>query len=319
MGLTHFSTEFLMQARRQGIRFGRTLTLGHQSMFVSPIKLARMLKRYGAFPTGMTDEAFYRGQFSSPYVADELIRILGASEVVSMDFVAYEGANIEHDLNLPISDSLKKQFDTVIDGGTLEHVFNFPVAIRNCMEMVKVGGTIFIGTPANNHFGHGFYQFSAELFYRVFSEANGFRVDRMHVAESEIFGTRLRGRPVAVEYLGRPYFQWPILPEVKQRVLLLATRMPVYMLVQATRVADKPIFAQTPQQSDYQAMWAGTEQASPIGGQLQYSPRWANLKHLQLYWLPKLCRLNPFFYWRALRARSLKSPHFRRVFQPPGT
>jgi len=41
-------------------------------------------------------------------------------------------------------------YTTVIDGGSLEHVFNFPQAIANCMNMVAVGGH-FIGlSPANN-------------------------------------------------------------------------------------------------------------------------------------------------------------------------
>jgi hypothetical protein len=29
-------------------------------------------------------------------------------------------------------------------------------------------------TPANNQMGHGFYQFSPELFFRVFSQENGY-------------------------------------------------------------------------------------------------------------------------------------------------
>ena len=40
--------------------------------------------------------------------------------------------------------------------------------------MLTVGGSIFVNTPANNMMGHGFYQFSPELMYRIFAEANGF-------------------------------------------------------------------------------------------------------------------------------------------------
>ena len=63
------------------------------------------------------------------------------------------------------------QFDVVYDGGTLEHVFNFPVALRNAMELLRPGGRLFtIHTCANNLCGHGFYQFSRELFYRTLSQ-----------------------------------------------------------------------------------------------------------------------------------------------------
>lgn len=53
----------------------------------------------------------------------------------------------------------------MVDGGALEHTFNVPVALTSYMEMVRVGGRLILVSPANDHFGHGFYQFSAELFY----------------------------------------------------------------------------------------------------------------------------------------------------------
>jgi len=67
----------------------------------------------------------------------------------------------------------------VIDGGTLEHVFNFPVAIKNAMQMVRAGGRLSLSPPANNYFGHGFYQFSPELFYRVLSAEKRVPLERM--------------------------------------------------------------------------------------------------------------------------------------------
>jgi 2-polyprenyl-3-methyl-5-hydroxy-6-metoxy-1,4-benzoquinol methylase len=76
--------------------------------------------------------------------------------VSSIDASDYENATYVHDLNVPIPDHLKGQFDLVDDGGTLEHVFNFPVALRNCMEMVKVGGHLLLNVPTNNFVGHGF-------------------------------------------------------------------------------------------------------------------------------------------------------------------
>src|SRR5688500_7981734 len=253
MGFHTLGVNFLLQARARGLALGNTLTLGHQAMFVSPVRLAKLLKQYGLFPAGTRDEEFYKGQFSSPYFGDALLRVLGATQITSLDFSVYEGASIAHDLNTPIGDAHKERFDTIIDGGTLEHVFNFPVAIKNCMEMLKVGGTLFIITPANNHFGHGFYQFSAELFYRVLSAENGFEVQRIHAAESEIFATTVLNCPIAVEHHGRVYsIADPA--QVHDRVYL-ATKTPVYMLVEARRIDRKPIFQKTPQQSNYQTQW----------------------------------------------------------------
>jgi SAM-dependent methyltransferase len=108
-----------------------------------------------------------------PY-AESLFKHFGAVTVDAIDYSDYEGANIIHDMNLPIPDSLKNKYDCVWDGGTLEHVFNYPIAIKNCMEMVKTGGHLILETPGNNQYGHGFYQFSPELFFSLLDRHNGF-------------------------------------------------------------------------------------------------------------------------------------------------
>ena len=161
---------------------------------------------------------------------------MGAKETISIDASAYEGASLVHDMNVPIGDELKRKFSVVIDGGTLEHIFNFPVAIQNCMQMLDVGGHFFSHTMANNFMGHGFYQFSPELFYRVFSAENGFRVHRVVVFEQRV---------------GRPRWYEAADPnDIDERVELINGR-PTYLFVHAERLADVPIFAAPPQQPDY--------------------------------------------------------------------
>ena len=122
-------------------------------------------------------------------VVETLFQSLGASSVDSMDNSDFEGARLVHDLNQPIPADWKGRYDAVIDGGTLEHVFNFPVALRNVMEMVQPGGRLFIHNCANNLCGHGFYQFSPELFFRVLSPANGFQMQHCVAVE---YGVRRR-------------------------------------------------------------------------------------------------------------------------------
>ena len=45
------------------------------------------------------------------------------------------------------------------------------------------GGVLYIATPANNHCGHGFYQFSPELFFSLLSPKNGFEILDMSYVE----------------------------------------------------------------------------------------------------------------------------------------
>jgi hypothetical protein len=169
-----------------------------------------------------------------------LYKLLGATEVESLDASNYEGATHVHDLNQPLPDHLKQQYDFVDDGGTLEHVFNFPQAIKNCMETVKVGGRLQVETPCNNCFGHGFYQFSPDLYYRVLSPDNGFEVERVVVFE---------------QYDGSQWYEVPDPWKVKSRIELVSKSVPIMMIVRARRTAAVPIFEKTPQQSDYVAAW----------------------------------------------------------------
>src|SRR4051794_13062824 len=155
MGVEWHTSKLLIAARSAGVRFDRTLTLGRQNFFVDPPALSDLFQQID----GRLPEGFDAAMARADGFADEFFKLLGATDLVTVDASAYEGAAVVHDMNTPVAPSFHEQYDVVLDGGTLEHVFNFPVSIRNCMEMVKVGGTVFIATPTNGFVGHGFYQF----------------------------------------------------------------------------------------------------------------------------------------------------------------
>jgi SAM-dependent methyltransferase len=152
-------------------------------------------------------------------------------------------------MNLPITEDLRERFSVVLDSGSLEHVFNFPTAIKNCMEMVRPGGHFLGITPCNNFMGHGFYQFSPELFFRIFSDQNGFAMERMMLFEST------------------PMARWYVVldPEELGKRTELLTRRNTFLLIQARRTAIKQIFAMPPQQSDYAALWRENQRAANNG------------------------------------------------------
>jgi hypothetical protein len=238
MGIDRHFADFLLGARAGGADFRQTATLGRLNLFVDHRSLDAVFREHGE---AVTDHEVRAMRSASNGYAEGFLRRLGAQETISIDASRYEGAALVHDMNLPVGDELKQRFSAVIDGGTLEHVFNFPTAIRNCMEMLKVGGHFFSHTMANNFMGHGFYQFSPELFYRVFSPESGFRVHRIVLFESRI---------------GRPRWYAAADPsEIGERVELINGR-PTYLIVHAERVADVPIFARPPQQADYHALWS---------------------------------------------------------------
>lgn len=237
MGIDAKGAQFLLAARGFGVSFARSATLGRQRLFLPPSWLRHRLHAFGIdLEAGRAAELFTAAEgFAEPF-----FRVLGAERVVSLDASDYEGATRLVDLNGTLPADLEGAFSAVVDAGTLEHVFDFPAAVGNCMRMVERGGHLLMVTVANNMAGHGFYQFSPELLYRVFSEASGFRVERMLVTEISSARWYEVSDPLAVG----------------DRVQLRTFR-PVYLCVAARRVAIRPVLAAAPQQSDYLSAWQG--------------------------------------------------------------
>ncbi len=112
---------------------------------------------------------------------EPLLEMMGAKDVASIDASAFEGATIVHDMNQPLPSEMKNRFSVGIDFGTLEHVFNYPQALKNAMESVALGGHLLAVTPCNGWMGHGFYPFSPELFFRALSPENGFLLEHQFI------------------------------------------------------------------------------------------------------------------------------------------
>lgn len=241
MGVEYYTTRFLLQARARGLNFGRVLTIARQNLLITPRDLDKLAREFHFAPTDLTN---IDPPSALTYVEPLFTRLLKATGIESIDNSKYEGATHVHDLNQPLPPEFRARYDTILEAGSLEHIFNFPTAIKNLMEAVKVGGTIFIQTPANNYFGHGFYQFSPELFYRVFTAENGFEVQRAEVFE-HLYPCSLFATPTHA--VADP-------AAVGKRVQLV-NNMPTLLLIEARRTAEKPIFAAAPQQSDYVPMW----------------------------------------------------------------
>ena len=259
MGVTLATAEFLVDAHQRGASFERTATIGRQALFAGPRRLERMLRRRGAW-NGSGGE-LRRRLATAPGTLEPLLEVLGAVEITAIDASEYEGADLLHDLNEPVPEALHGRFTTVFDGGTMEHVFDVPAVLRNYLAMVEVGGRLILHTMANNYLGHGFYQFSPELFFRVLTPENGYVVERVLLVENDILWRGAPGLRVPVERSGR-WFEVTDPEAVRSRVEL-KNRRPVVIQVVARRTADVPLLARPPQQSDYVAQWTGESVASP--------------------------------------------------------
>ena len=234
MGLDVNGTKFLLYARQQGVSFAETAMIGRQSLLLDTKSLQNNLNYFG-FQTAAAREIL----IESDGYAEPFLKLLGAREIKSFDASDYETASEIHDFNLPIPGTYKNKFSVVLDGGTLEHIFNFPAAIKNCLEMVREGGHFLNITPTNNQLGHGFYQFSPELFFRILTAANGFQIERIFIFEN---------------YLGTDWYEVTDPEKVFERVTL-TNRFQSFLMIIAKKVETVEIFQSAPQQSDYSAMW----------------------------------------------------------------
>ena len=216
---------------------GRTLMLARQGFHIKTQQgrdLAQSILR-SHDPSASLDQIQPPGE---PW-AEGLFRYLGSASISSLDVSPYEGADIVHDLTLPVPDHLHTRFDTIFDGGTIEHIFDIAAVFRNIGAMLAPGGLFLSVNAANNQLGHGLYQFSPELMWRAFGPENGYSVEAMYLAP-------LGGKPSLIEAPD---------PRVAGRRLEIGTTLgPTYLVLAArkTHTAKRQLSVY---QSDYSTAW----------------------------------------------------------------
>lgn len=247
MGIPTIYAALLVRAREDGTTFKKVATIGRQSLTVPVQDLGALAARLGR--KDIDPNELSASRFAEPFLKE----LLGAEQVTSFDYSSYQGVDVVHDFNDPLDPRFRGAFDVLLDGGCIEHIFDVRQVFENYMSMVKPGGSIFIHTPANNLLGHGFYQFSPELFYRVFSAENGFEVRDLCLTESPFSAIEVSRRQRC--FLTRD-------PEAMGKRVRLVNDKPVMLFVHARRLAEQPLFQASPVQSDYSRTWKSHEAAA---------------------------------------------------------
>lgn len=251
MGFDLQTLRFVLDAKRRGVDFSSTAMLGRQTLAVPADDLRAEIDRYGLAQLRPAVADIYAG---FPY-SDRLLRALGAHELDAIDVSGYEGASVVLDMNRPAPEALHGRFTAIIDGGTLEHIFDVPQAFRNVAALLRVGGHFVSVNGTNNFMGHGFYQFSPELFFRVLSPQNGFELETLVLAETH----------------RDSYWYEATDPAVVRERLEVVNGHPTYVMVRARKIAEAPLFATIPQQSDYRDQsWRGTDIHAPPASEAAY-------------------------------------------------
>lgn len=169
MGIDSHVAKFLKYSSLKK-KFNLTITIGRQEIKDTEDNLKLILN----------DKNYKKNK----YCEDLFKKYFGSTKIESIDNNDFEGATYTHDMNKTLSEgSLIKKYDTVIDGGCLEHIYNIPKALENCSLLAKPGGQIIHILPANNFCGHGFYQLSPELFFSLYKNKNGYSETTIYLAD----------------------------------------------------------------------------------------------------------------------------------------
>jgi hypothetical protein len=201
------------------------VTIGRQNNFLRRSDFRRVFRRFGISLSEACIQDLATARFIEP-----ILLYFGAHVVDSVDASNYEGANIVCDMNEPLPSSLFRRYDFVYDGGTLEHIYNYPLALENVAALLQSNGILLSTSPANNEPGHGFYQLSPELIYSAFP-AFGLEVIRIYLvatqfppqfyevsSPSDVGGriTFLSGEPIQLFVIARKMQAWSSQHQIQQ-------------------------------------------------------------------------------------------------------
>ena len=190
MGLSKPALRFLVREHRRKPFQGAVLTLGRQCIYATFDEFLGICRSQGVVPRRCPSELSpatnipqWQGTERASNTSDRAVLLsLGADEALALDYSDFEGAEIVCDLNQPVPEELCNRFELIVDSGTLEHVFHFPIAIANLGRMLRTGGRVVHISPCNNFANHGFYQFSPTLLADYY-EANEYAALQLYVAE----------------------------------------------------------------------------------------------------------------------------------------
>lgn len=159
MGIAPYLAEAIVRECKYRPMRGDVLLLGRQTMLFTPEHARAMLREAGVEPVALpagediidrrTDLARGRDWIRD----DAFFRMLGADRVRAIDYSAYEGAEIVHDLNRPVPAELEAGADFIVDGSTLDNVFDPATCIQSVARMLRPGGRFIannVGSPHQN-------------------------------------------------------------------------------------------------------------------------------------------------------------------------
>ncbi len=165
---------------------GDVLTLGRQAIRMSKKEALAVFSDVGCKAVNTENDSCESNYFSLkkfPISDGYFFGLFGIDSLSAMDVHDREGANLVHDLNLPVPESLEGKFDFIVDGGTFDHLLDIRMAFQNVVRMLKPDGRVLHWNAASNYVTESYLCFSPDFFYDYYV-ANQFVDCKVYIAEA---------------------------------------------------------------------------------------------------------------------------------------
>lgn len=179
MGIASWAADIIIREHAFLPISGTVLVIGRQTIQLTPGEAIDRIRSAGVAPATervedlLTDDATEQGKGVGYIRDDEFFRLLGVEEFFCLDHSDYEGATLIHDLNKPLPSKYERIADFIVDGSTLDNIFDPAAGIVNINKLLKPDGRLLsINTGTNTNVPY--LVFTPMWFFDYFCY-NGFR------------------------------------------------------------------------------------------------------------------------------------------------
>jgi SAM-dependent methyltransferase len=196
MGIFSQLAALLLREHRFRPITGELLTIGRQTIFMTRQQaLALVEHELGVKSPVQADslevDVATRASTKGEYISDKsFFSLFSDARYHCLDVSNYEGADIVANLCEPLPAHLEGRFDFIVDGSTLDNVFDPAAAIRNLAKLLRPGGRIVqINHAARLHYVY--VGFALSWFHDYYA-INAFEDCQVYLAQWE--GDRTKAR-----------------------------------------------------------------------------------------------------------------------------
>jgi hypothetical protein len=153
LGIDSRVFEFLLHEHCYKPISGKVLTIGRQAVIMTPDVILSTIKKFGLQPRSKTFELDETNthRTSDDVISDQsLFRSFSDCSLLTADISPYEGADFVFDICDRIPYKLRGRFDFIIDGGSLDNVFDPFRMLQNMTKMLSPSGRLLLFAWSNS-------------------------------------------------------------------------------------------------------------------------------------------------------------------------